>query len=307
MALKMKNPTRNYSRFVLSGPGGLGKSTALGTIAKKALVLDLNKRWPKDKIAGHDFLEFTETFTGVKEALNAVLAEAKLPYDFLVLDTVTDLMRYIRNHVTQVTFSGDTEKYNAFTNGDKNYAPNFMNELLGLMDKIAEKHNMNIGLICHTVAKDQKNPLGKDYSKQGLDLPERVTAAVLQWADYVGYAYFDVEVKQDGLKQKAKGQVRVLSFNDSPVYEAKNGSAFVLPEKIAFDKEGKWADLVFGKRPLVNELEALLDQYPPDKVDEVKERLEKVNYRTMSDAELKGLIESFKAYIKNGFKEVKNG
>jgi hypothetical protein len=300
MAFKTKNPQRNYSRFVLAGVGGIGKSTALGTIAKKALVLDLNKRWPKDKIAQHSFLDFTETFSGVKEVLNGVLAEPTLDYTWVVVDTVTDLMRYIRMHVTNTVFSGDAEKYGAYSSGDKNHAPNYMHEILNLLDKIAEKFNVSIGLICHTVPKEQKNVHGKDWSKQCLDLPERVSAAILQWSDYVGYGYFDVEVRQEGLKTKARGQSRVLSFNDSPVYDAKNGGAFPLPDKIPFDKEGKWADLVFGKRPLVNEMEALIDQFPEEVREKMRDMFDKVGFRTMPDEQLKGLIEEGKKQLKGG-------
>lgn len=303
MALKMKSPVRNYSRFVLAGVGGIGKSTALGTIAKKALVLDLNKRWPKDKVSQHNFLDFAEGYNGFKQALSEVLAEVKLDYDWIVLDTLTDVMRNIRMHVTNTVFGGDAEKYGAYTSGDKNHAPNYMNEVLGMLDKIAEKHNVSIGLICHTVPKEVKNPAGKDYQKQSLDLPERVASAVLQWADYVGYSYFDVEVRQDGLKQKAKSHSRVLSFNDNPVFDAKNGSAYPLPDKIPFDKEGVWANLVFGKRPLLNELEALLEQYPEDKIEEVRTNLEKMGYKTLPDASLKGLVEEIQKYVKSGFKK----
>jgi hypothetical protein len=297
LALKFKNPVRTYTRFVLGGVGGIGKSTALGTVAKKALVLDLNKRWPKDRIWGHEFLDFTDTFSGIKDKLNEVLAEAKLPNDWFIIDTGTDLMRLTRAHIISVVFGGESEKYNAFQNGDKNYAPQYMNEILSLLDKIAEKHGMNIGLICHTIPKDQKNPLGKDYSKQALHLPDLVAATVLQWADYVGYAYNDVIVAQDGLKQKAKSQVRKISFNDNPCYDAKNGSAFVLPEKIDFDKEGKWADLVFGKRPLVNELESLFDQYPEETREGMKAKFEGIGFRTMPDDALKGLIVETKNYL----------
>lgn len=307
MAYKLKNKsdvTRKYKRFVLTGVQSIGKSTALANIARKALVVDLENRWPENKVQQHDFPVITENYPGVKEFLNDLLNGPKPDNDWLVIDSMSVLMRYIRAHATTVNYDGSLEKYAAFQNGDKVHAPMYMAELLGLLDRVAAKHNLNIGLICHAIAKDQKNPLGKDYSKFCLQLPDLVAGTVLQWADYCGFAFFNVAVHQDGLKMKAKSaQPRLLTFSDSPVYEAKNGGPYPLPDRIDFDKEGKWADLVFGKRPLVNELETLLDQYPEDKVEEVRAGLEKMSYRTMPDADLKGLVEEIRKYVNNGFKK----
>jgi hypothetical protein len=308
LALKMRDKskvTRKYKRLVVTGNPSIGKSWAMAVIAKRAMVIDINHRWPNEHVEKHDFPELVETYSGVKEVLNDVLAKDSIPNDFIVLDTATDLVKVIRQHSIQVDFSGNSHNYNDYSKGDKSYAPNYMNEILGLLDRIGEKFGTNIGIVCHTAAKPQGNPLGKDYQKFCLDLPERVAAAVMQWADVVGFAFQDVTVAQDGLKLKGKWQTRVITFNDSPAFEAKSGLPYPLPDKIPFDKEGKWADLVFGKRPLVNELEALLDQYPPDKVDAVREGLEKMNYHTMPDADLKGLVGEIRNYVKNGFKEVK--
>jgi hypothetical protein len=308
VALKMKDKskvTRNHTRLVLTGMPSIGKSTAMGTIAKKAIVIDLNKRFPKDLVNKHDFPEMTENYAGVKEVLNSILAEPKLDHDFIILDTATDLLRIIKQHSITVDFQNNAHNYADYSKGDKTFAPNYMNEILSLFDRIGEKHGVNLGIICHTASKPQPNPLGKDYQKQCLDLPDRVAACVMQWADVVGYAYNDVVVQQDGLKMKARGQTRVITFNDSPAYEAKSGGAFVLPEKIAFDKEGKWADLVFGTRPLLNELEQLLDQYPEDKVEEVRAGLEKMNYKALSDAELGGLVGEMRKYVTNVLKKEK--
>ena len=202
MALKLKakdKVTRNYTRLVLTGIPSIGKSTAMGTIAKKAIIIDLNKRWPKELVGKHDFPELTETYSGVKEVLNAILAEPKLENDWLIIDTATDLLRVIRQHSINVDFKGETHNYMDYSKGDKGFAPNYANEILFLLDKIGEKHGINLGIICHTMAKPQANPMGKDYQKQCLDLPDRVAAAVMQWADVVGFAYNDVLVKQDGL------------------------------------------------------------------------------------------------------------
>lgn len=295
---------RKYKRVVLTGNPSIGKSSAMAVIAKKAIVIDVNHRWPNDCVEKHDFPEFVETYSGVKDALGDILAKDSLPHDFIVLDTASDLMKLIRQHSVSVDFSGNSHNYHDYSKGDKSYAPNYMNEILSLLDRIGDKHGTNIGIVCHTAAKPQGNPIGKDYQKFCLDLPERVGAAVMQWADVVGFAYQDVVVAQDGLKMKGKAQARVITFTDSPAFEAKSGLQYPLPEKIPFDKEGKWADLVFGKRPLVNELEALFDQYPEDKREGIKAKFEGIGFRTLPDEQLKGLVEETKKYLNqlNGVK-----
>lgn len=301
MALKMKDKSkvvRKYRRTVVTGNPSVGKSSAFAVIAKRALVIDVNHRWPNDLVEKHDFPDFIETYSGVKGVLEDVLAKDTILNDFIVVDTATDLMKLIRQHSVQVDFSGNSHNYHDYSKGDKSYAPNYMNEILSLLDRIGEKHGCNIGIVCHTAAKPQGNPLGKDYQKFCLDLPERVAACVMQWADVVGFAYQDVTVAQDGLKLKGKTQNRVITFNDSPAFEAKSGLPYPLPDKIPFDKEGKWADLVFGKRPLVNEMEALIDQFPEEVREKMRDMFDKVGFRTMPDEQLKGLIEEGKKQLK---------
>lgn len=307
MALKMKDKskvTRKYSRVVLTGLPSIGKSTAFGVVAKKAIVLDLERRWPEDQVAKHDFPEMVENYSGVKELLNNILAEAKLEHDFIVLDSATALLKMIRLHSIAVDFRGSQDNYHDYSKGDKSYAPNYMQEVLTLLDRIAEKHKVNIGIVCHTYAKPQANPLGKDYQKQCLDLPDRVAACVMQWADLVGFAFQDVAVQQDGLKMKAKGQTRVITFNDSPSYEAKNGSPYALPDKIPFDKEGKWAEVVFGgTQELLTELDTLLAAFPAAQRTVFETLIEEQNVRGMNPAQLKDFIKSGKeALIKIGGK-----
>ena len=166
------------------------------------------------------------------------------------------------------------------------------------MDKIQEKHQINVTFICHSKLKSFKNPMGEDYVKNVLDLPEIVADRLKQWADCIGMAYFDVTVDKEKHKLVNEGK-RVITFNDNPLHEAKNGMAWALPGKIIFDQEGKWAELVFHgsyaeNRDLVNQIDTLIGTYPVDQRSAIRAKFETIGYRAMSSKELLPYVEAAK-------------
>jgi hypothetical protein len=298
MALKMKpkeTVMRKPYRIVLAGVGGSGKSTAMGTMAKKALVIDLDKRFPRSLIDRNDFAAVTETFKGVKDYLGEILAETKLENDLVVIDTCTKLMTFIEAWTIQQDCKGDKDKYAAYGHGLK-FAHQYFQEILDLLDKIQEKHQVNIAFVCHTKLKTFKSAIGDDYTKNQLDLPDIVADRLLQWADAVGFVYFEVPVDDH---KKVKGPSRrVVTLSDAPVHTAKNGLPWTLPEKIDFDIEGKWAKLVFTgathaeSLPLIQQIDAVIESYPSVQRPEIRARFETINYRTLDAKTLKPYVDA---------------
>lgn len=302
MALKMK-PTaamqRKTSRIVLGGVGGTGKSSALATYAKKALYIDLDRRFPKNPalISKTSFAEMEqESFKGVKGYLNDILNEPKIDNDMVVVDTGTKLLAYMEDHITNTEYDGKSEKYHAYGSGTK-HLPKFIREITDLLEKIEAKHQVNVAIICHTKYGPSKNPMGEDFLKNSLDLPTiDAINRLKQWADAVGFVYFDVDVDKE--KHKAKGTAkRVITFSESPLHDAKNGLPWALPEKIAFDIDGKWAELVFQgsyaeNRELVAQIDALIESYPVPQRNEIRARFETINYRAMPAKELKPYLDA---------------
>jgi hypothetical protein len=295
--LKKKNKDavkRKPVRVVLTGIAGSGKSTAMGTVSKKALILDLDHRWPKSLVDKHDFADLTETFKGTKEYLKAIVDEPKVDNDWLVIDTTTKLMGLVETWTIQMDCKGDREKYNAYGHGLR-FAHQYFQEVLDLLDQIQEKHQINVAFICHSKLKDYKNPMGENYVKSVLDLPDIVSDRLLQHVDAVGFVYFDVEVDKE--KHKAKGPAkRIVTFNDNVLHVAKNGMPWNLPDKIPFDIEGNWAQLVFQgsypeNREIVTKLEAALDAMPEPQRATIRNRFEEMCFRAMSTEQLKPYLE----------------
>ncbi len=301
MALKMKAAAtlqRNTSRMILGGVPGTGKSTGLATYAKKALFIDLDKRFPKSPalIAKTNFAELEqESYKGVKGYLNDILNESKIENDMVVIDTGTKLLAYLEDHITNTEYDGKAEKYHAYGSGTK-HLPKFIREITDLLEKIEDKHKVHVAIVCHTKYSPAKNPMGEDFLKNSLDLPTLDSINRLkQWADLVGFAYFELDVDD---KKKVKGQnKRMVTFSDSPLHDAKNGGVHTLPPVIPFDVEGKWAQLVFNgayteNKELVSQIDALIASYPIAQRAEIQGRFDTINYRTMGTKELKPYLDA---------------
>lgn len=299
MALKMKTKesvSRKPYRIILAGVGGCGKSTAMGTIAKKALVIDLDKRFPRGLIDRNDFALLTENFKGVKDYLNDIYAEPKLDNDLLVIDTCTKLMSLVESWTIQQDCKGGKGTYTAYGYGLK-FAHQYFQEILDLLDKIQDKHQINVAFVCHTKLKSFKAAMGEDFVKNQLDLPEIVADRIKQWADALCFVYFDVQVDD---KHKAKGPAkRVVTLQDSPLHEAKNGLPWALPEKIDFDMGGKWAQLVFTgaydeNRDCVNQIDTIISSYPDTQREAIRQKFEALNYRVLDSKTLQPYIDAAK-------------
>ena len=292
LPLKRKEEVkRPYVRFVIDGLGGVGKSTAIATIAKKPLVVDLDGRFPQHLIEKSDFLAQGADYQGFIKVLRAVLEEPKIENDWLVLDTATKVMSLVEDWTIARDCAGQKEKYNAYGHGLK-FAPQYFKEILDIVDQIQAKHQINVAFVCHTKVKEFKNPMTENYHKNVLDLPEIVAEKLKQWADYIGYAWFESEVDKD--KKKAKDEVkRFISFTESPLYEAKNSSDFTIPAKIEFDKEGAWAEIVFGKtQALIKELEQLLGKFPAEYREAFANAIKDQNVYSWSVARLADFIKA---------------
>jgi AAA domain len=288
---KKEDVVRSYKRFVIFGPPDIGKSTAMGVIPKKALVFDLNNRWPKQLVNKHDFVEATSSFEKLLSDLKELVVSKPKEYDWLVLDTLTDAVALIDAHCVSNDCKGDENTFHAYGHGLR-FTPGYMSRLLAALDEVGAATGMNLGIVAHATNRDVKNPLGKDYAKICLDMPDKVGSRVMQWADYVGYAHYNVSVRTEGLnKTKAGVQQRVIAFADNPAHEGKNGSAYKLPPLIPFDDKGEWSKVVFGEvTSLLVEAEELLNQIP----DEMKEHMD---IYSMDPQTLEDFVTQGKEYV----------
>jgi len=235
-----KAEKRGYKRMVLSSEPNCGKTTGAVNISKNAFWIDLDKRIPEDLLQHCEVNEVEQRkFTDVTRDLRDILKMDKITWDMVVIDTVTNLETFGREHSIEQDYGGNSKQYGSYSQGDKQSLPIQMNTVLSLLDRIAEKHGCDILLICHTEIKKVKNPNGEDYDKNTLLLTDKVRSRVIQWCDYLGFAWKKVEVAKEGLSAKATGSSeRVISFSNDPRFDAKGPAD--LPAEIPFDIKGDW-------------------------------------------------------------------
>lgn len=243
-----KTQARTAKRIGISGKAGSGKTTAIFKLAKNPLIIDLENKIPLECAGKGDQVDFKgrESFKYVKQELINVLNDPKLPWDLLVIDTASKLEEHCENNAIEMDYKGDRNKYSAYSSGPKNELPQYFSEILDLLSRIQERHNIDILIVCHATAKLQNNVTGKDYYKMVLDLKDAVNSRMLKWFDYLGFVWDDVTIDETSFHAKAGAVNRVISFdNSNPLFDAK--SLRPTPAKIPFDREGKWVETVFGK------------------------------------------------------------
>ena len=231
-----KAEPRTHKRWVLGGEPDIGKSTAATKICDNAIWVDLDKRIPMDVADKCNVLEGVREYNSLKTELNKILSADKIEQNGLVIDTMTILESMARDYSIAMDWGGDRTRYADFSNGDNKTLPIHINAILAILDKISEKHKIDIIIICHSDIKPEKNPNGENYDKVSLCLTKVVRARTMQWADYVGFAWKNVKVEQVGMGKKAKTGERMISFCNNPKWDAK-GSAV---EQVPFDREGNW-------------------------------------------------------------------
>ena len=249
--IKVKKATvRPYKRIVFGGEPSIGKSTAATNWSTKGLWIDLDNRIPPECVEKCTVLDGITDYKTLKMALISIVKEDKIPYDAIILDTVTLAEAMTRTYSIEVDYKGSATNYADYSKGDKTSLPIHIGILLGLLDQIAEKHKCDIILICHSEIKPVKNPNGENYDKACLNLVGSIRNKVLQWADLVAFAWVNVDVEKVGMTNKAKGTgTRVISFANNPRFDAK-GPAY-LDGDLEFDIAGKWIDKV-KQKPTTN-------------------------------------------------------
>lgn len=248
MALSTKKHGDRPYCFGLSGKAGAGKSYAIAKLCKNPYIFDLDRKLPPEMKGVGDVWDPKGrlNYHYFKQELVNVLNEPTLPYDWIVIDNLSEVEKLCENWAIETDYKGNKVGYSSFQTGAKHELPQYFGEILDILTRIRDKHNIKIFAICHAKTKPANNPFGKDYVKWVLDLREECNSRALKWFDYLGFVYDDVILDEKGLRAKAADQERFISFdNSSPVFDAKAITA-VTP-KVPFDKEGKWVELIFGK------------------------------------------------------------
>lgn len=240
-----KAEKRDYIRLVLGGEPSIGKTKGAFNWANNPLWIDLDRRIPEEIIKNCTIVEDVKDYTSLKSVLSDIKSAKEFEYDAIIIDTFTIAETFAREYSITQDYKGKKEDYANYSQGDKQCLPMHINPLLSMLDKIAETHSCDIILIAHSEVRPAKNPNGDNYDKNMLCLCNTIRSRILQWADYVGFAWDQVDVETVGMAKKATGKTnRKISFQNDPRWDAK-GPAH-LHDDLDFDEDGRWIDAVKG-------------------------------------------------------------
>jgi len=248
MPIKFKTTTRNTARFGISGAAGTGKSTAITRVSQKPLVYDLERKWTQ-ALKPVEPVEFGEVnFTNLKQSLMAILRESSIrPYDFVWIDSASELGRLCEDHAIEVDYKGKKNNYSSYSAGPKHELIQYFTEILRILGSIEEKHGVNVGIICHVDEGTKSNAMGSDYDKIMLDVNKNLRPPLLKWFDWLGCVYDDIDIGEDGMRKKVgETSKRMISFDNAcPLYDAKR-SSLSGDAILNFDINGNWYRTLFN-------------------------------------------------------------
>lgn len=191
-------------RIILLGAEKMGKSTwAAG--ADSPIFIPIKREQGIDTLKVPKF-PACETFDDLKEAL-ATLANEDHKFKTVVIDSASALEPIINEAVCAE--SGVTNIGSACGGYGKGYeeALNKWLTVLDAIDYLREEKGMASIIIGHVKVKKFDDPERESYDQYQFDVRETVAAALIRWADFIGFANNSVAIEKEkaGFKEKKRG------------------------------------------------------------------------------------------------------
>lgn len=206
-------------RLVVYGEHGCGKTT-LAASAHKPIFLPL-----EDGLTGLevDAFPILKSWKEVKEAMNALVGQTD--FGTVAIDSLDWLEPLI---LEQVCKDHNVKSIESIPFG-KGYidAMSYWREFLELCDRLRAQ-GMAVILIAHSEIKRFAAPDSEGYDRFQIKLHRMASAVVQEWADVIGFAQFETQIKKQDAgfgKVNARGVStgrRLLHVVEKPAYVAKN-------------------------------------------------------------------------------------
>lgn len=226
--------------MVLHGVPGSGKTGFAGHAPDPLFIRSKEDTGPEDLMMGRQIPKSkVETVENWKELLeicwDIALSESS-KYKTIILDDVTSFEQYAQRAYCEKYYKGDWDHpkqgFNAYQQGPKATARNYIPELLQVLNKSRENGVSSI-LITHSVVKTFKNPEGEDYDRWQPSLDKETWEQIKRWAQYIFFINFYVPTEKQGMRNKPRDTDMAMRFLYTawrPAFEAK--SRFPLPDSI---------------------------------------------------------------------------
>lgn len=219
-------------KMVVYGPAGIGKTTfAAGFYSP--ILLPLEKGWGNLRIKRFPKIE---TYHDLMTALGA-LYQGTHEHQTAVIDSATSLEPIVWAETARRHNKGSIEGWDY----GKGYveAAEVWAEVFAGLDALQAERSMSVVVIAHSKVERFNSPMAEPFDRYSVDLHKLANAALLRWADIVGFAHWQQStVSTDlGFKKKATRGVttgqRLLALQETPACIAKN--RFQLPAVMDLD------------------------------------------------------------------------
>lgn len=226
-------------KLIVYGRPGIGKTTfAAG--ADTPLLFDTEDGADGITITRYSPADGREVFKSYFEVIRAIEEVYKQQHGFktLVIDSVDWLEQLIFNAVCKEWNTDSIEKVDkGFGKGYK-YARSYWDQILSGLDALRDKKNMTIIFLGHALVKRYDDPMGDSYDRYILDINEKMSGKLIEWADCVLFAdqkqfVTKTDVGFNKKINKVTGGNRVLYTREDPRHIAKN--RYGLPGEIPLD------------------------------------------------------------------------
>lgn len=206
-------------RICIYGGHGIGKSTLASRFPAPIFIST------EDGLASLDVTSFprAESLDDIANNIRSLIKEDHA-FKTVVVDSIDWLVTPL---ITDDVNAKHDEKAQAYGKGQMLVAEAFR-EILGGLDVLRKKRNMNVVLIAHAAVVKFESPLTEPYDQYRPKLPNRCNDLLMEWVDVLAFAGFRVLVKKDQTgfgNTNARGITtgeRLLHLVENPAYHAKN-------------------------------------------------------------------------------------
>ena len=176
-------------KIVIGGPGKIGKTTFAASAPGAVGILTEDGAHAVD---AHAF-PLARTLDDVYQAIGTLLSEEH-KFRSVFVDSLDWLEPLIYAHVCAAQGWADIEQ----PGYGKGYAiaATEWRTLLDGLDALRTARNMSIILIVHDTIKHIEDPMHEPFDSHDLKLHQRASGIVKEWADIIGYAGYELAIKE---------------------------------------------------------------------------------------------------------------
>lgn len=188
--------------------------------------------------------------TGTDDVLKylRMLYKQKHAYQTVVVDSADWLEDFVHLEL-KASYSDKELSYGK----DSLKAEQRMNEILLALNHLRERRQMNSIIIAHSEIKRFDSPMTEPYDRYQPKLQARFSSLLMEWADAVLFATYDVQVKKEevGFNKEVRRGIstgeRKIYTEERPAFYAKN--RYGLPGELPLDWEKFSEGIPFYQRP----------------------------------------------------------